>query len=147
MLLKQPRNVPIHGGKYRLAYTYRYYGDGYTIIVPVGTITDGASVPRCLWSISGIMPDGLIRAGALLHDYLYGNGGIVPGCTKRFSRKEADLLFYHVNREAGCSWWTSIRAYRAVRWFGWMGAWKKAKEGQNDEMDKPCSDAAVPRAD
>jgi len=111
-------------------YTYRRVIEGsrrvsFQIIVPLGFQWDGASVPRFLWSLSGIRPDGLVRAAALVHDYLYRKpkSGNVGGSYKIFTRKEADVLFRDMIREAGGSWWTASKAYWAVRAFGWM-AWK-----------------------
>jgi len=128
-MLEQPDARPIEGGKYRLHDAYTYVArpittrKGFVITVPEGFVWDGASVPQFLWSISGIRPDGLLRAAALVHDYLYRHSGDAEGASKLFTRKEADVLFYDMIREAGGGWWTAIRAYRAVRLFGWW-AWK-----------------------
>ena len=135
-MLEPPDARPIAGGKYRLHGDYTYESLGptpFTMTVPDGFIWDGSSVPRFLWTISGITPDGLMRAGALIHDYLYRNGGVVSTCTVKFSRKDADVLFYTINRQAGCNWWTAIRAYRAVRLFGWL-AWRKPSNGRKDVL-------------
>jgi hypothetical protein len=103
----------------------------WNLVIPKGFEWDGASVPRFLWSLSGIRPDGLLRAAALVHDYIYRSKGRGVGWDREtgnplgwlFTRKEADVLFYDMIREAGGGWWTAIRAYRAVRMFGWL-AWK-----------------------
>lgn len=46
--------------------------DGVNLVtVPVGALTDLASVPRILWNIPNLDPDGVSRAPAGLHDWLY----------------------------------------------------------------------------
>ena len=51
----------------------------YRISIKKGFTHDGASVPRLLWSITGIRPDGPIRAGALVHDWIYIHAGRLQG--------------------------------------------------------------------
>jgi hypothetical protein len=43
----------------------------YRIRVPKGVRTDIASVPRLVWTLSGLTPDGLYRNAALIHDIIY----------------------------------------------------------------------------
>ena len=51
--LQLPRGTfDLHGGVRR------------RILIPKGFVYDGASVPRLVWTLSGILPDGLIRAAA-----------------------------------------------------------------------------------
>lgn len=46
--------------------------DGVNLItVPVGALTDLASIPRILRNIPNLDPDGVSRAPAVLHDWLY----------------------------------------------------------------------------
>lgn len=123
---------------YRLEKEYRYMWmtDAWRmIIVPKGLIYDGASVPRIAWTVSGILPDGLLRAGALIHDFLYMNRGSLPPqnfkrlvngqwetCTEILTRKQCDDLFASVLREADYPAWKIEIAYWAIRAFGWY-AW------------------------
>ncbi len=122
MSLDQPDIRPILGGKYVLHGDYNYevmsLHPGFMIEVPDGFRYDGASVPRFLWSLSGIRPDGIIRAAALIHDFVYRN----KGWDGLLTRKEADQLFRIMIRQAGGSWWKAWKAYRAVRLFGRL-AW------------------------
>lgn len=123
MTLEQPDIRPTGPGEYTLYTEYRY--DKKTVPyrmlwIPAGFKYDGASVPRFLWSVSGIRPDGLIRAAALIHDFIYR----YAGWNGLYTRKQADALFRHIIREAGLGWWTAVRAYRAVRLFGWI-PWRK----------------------
>lgn len=75
----QPSNLPVADGTYRLLDTYHYCwdlnGQQSRITVPEGFTYDGASVPRLAWTLSGITPDGLIRAAALIHDWIYNHAG------------------------------------------------------------------------
>ena len=141
MPLKQPLIVPIKGDRYELFVDYRYEwkADKYPLQqlhIPKGFKYDGASVPQIGWSITGIRPDGLNRAAALVHDYIYRYQGKLPrgrhlyqdGASMKFSdhvwtRKEADRLFCRLLCEAGVGKWTSRIMYYAVRSFGWT-AWK-----------------------
>ena len=128
MALKQPICGIVTEGpftsQYVLSEDYTYRFGGCDITVPEGFIWDGASAPIR----SGIRKDGLIRAAALIHDYLYRNGGrIAPRVV--LSRKQVDGLFRMMMREAGMSWWKAKKAYLAVQWFGWL-AWNKHKRNR-----------------
>ncbi len=125
---------------YRLEedYAYSWRGkDGYMrrLCVPAGFIYDGASVPQIVWTVSGIPPDGLHRAAALIHDYLYVYRGSPPRGTYQklingnwydlewtWKRHEADKMFCRIMRESGVDRGKRRMAYRAVRLFGGM-AW------------------------
>lgn len=85
--------------------------NGY--IIPVGFVTDFASVPRSLWNI--LPPIGKHNRAALLHDYLY---------TENIgSRKKADELFLAVMIEDGVSVFTAWIMYLGVR-IGGSKAWR-----------------------
>lgn len=87
---------------------------GRTIVVPAGFICDGASIPRALWTV--IAPSDLSECAWLLHDWLYRYGA-----SEGWTRKEADRLFYRINREQKESRFKSWLAYRGVR-LGGSGA-------------------------
>lgn len=118
-MITQPDMRPIAGGKYRLAQPFNTRWRHHVFKIPAGTITDGASVPRLFWTISGLRPDGLIRAAALIHDVLYRHRGAVDAeylsPWRRFSRAEADLVFLELMRAAGMAGWRARLAWRAVR--------------------------------
>lgn len=80
--LKQPLMIPISARKYELVEDYEcYWNDGgvvHRLRIPKGNVSDGASIPRMFWGLIGLRPDGLIRAGALIHDYLYAYKGVLP---------------------------------------------------------------------
>lgn len=100
------------------------YSDGGTLIhIPQGFTFDLASVPRAFWRV--IAPFELSVEGALVHDWLYRNGGAPPYVMpyRTFSREEADRLFGKIMEDEGVPGWRRALAYRAVRWFGGR-AWK-----------------------
>lgn len=83
------------------------------VVVPAGTTTDGASIPRFLWFVCG-HPHEVPRAyAALFHDWCYRNGwkcGI--------DRKTADKCYYALERHFGISVWRAGIEYQALRFFG-----------------------------
>ncbi|HWL54266.1 MAG TPA: DUF1353 domain-containing protein [Chthoniobacteraceae bacterium] len=143
--MNQPLNIPIKDG-YRLEcdYIYRWVDEGriYRIVVPAGFICDGASVPRFLWTLIGATPDGLNRAAALVHDFIYRNSGVLPNGSfweeapggrlialidMPWTRVQADKLFARILREAGVPRLRRRLMYRGVRLGGWM-SWHKRKK-------------------
>jgi hypothetical protein len=138
--LEQPLNRPVGERAYELVadWTYEWKHDGIRrrITVPKGFVCDGASVPRLVWTLTGILPDGLIRAAALVHDWLYKHQGRLPlGSYQEFrdgawagldwvvSREVADRLFARIMREAEVRKVRRRMAYVTVRACGWW-AWR-----------------------
>jgi len=135
--LQQPLNRPVGERAYELVadWTYEWKHDGIRrrITVPKGFVCDGASVPRLVWTLTGILPDGLIRAAALVHDWLYAHHGRPPSRSYQefrrgrwvamdavWSRAEADRLFARIMRDAGLGKARRRIAYLGVRVFaGW----------------------------
>lgn len=63
------------------------------VIVPAGYLTDGASVPRMLWSL--IPPWGKYGQAAVLHDYLCDYGKIIDKDKPVYiTRKQIDEIFF-----------------------------------------------------
>ena len=101
-------------------------GVRYTLFVPPAFVSDGASVPRLAWTGSGLTPDGLVRAAAQVHDFIYAHRGkvmcqkLTDGVTYQLSldRKSADKIFLDLMLAATVSKIRSKLAYRAVRVFG-----------------------------
>lgn len=135
----QPENIPLPQGNYMLTesfvYVWRAVGSGaFKIIVPRGFKYDGASVPRALWSILGVSKDGIHRAAATVHDFLYSRKGAVHGsryarsrwrtCRFKITRKQADVKFYQMLRDSGVGRVRAKAMYWAVRVFG-GSSWKK----------------------
>lgn len=108
---------------------WEYKGNHRLMYVPCGYIYDGASVPRIAWTISGLRPDGEIRAASLVHDVLYrSKGGTkdLEGCRLEnangnnvlVTRSEADWVLREFMKFAGMKAWHCFRAWYAVRMFG-----------------------------
>ena len=117
----QPDLRPYKRRKYKLNGNYSITvvdekGEVSYITVPDGFISDGASVPRLTWTLSGLTPDGLIRGGALVHDLMYRRNGNISK-DLHISRKDCDKIFYDLMRAAVLSRYRSYIAYRAVRLF------------------------------
>ena len=109
-------------------------GSGETINVPVGFITDFASVPRLLW---WLFPKwGKYGNAAIIHDYLYWQ--------QKYTRKRADEIFLEGMGVLNVNKYVKCALYYAVRWFGCC-AWasnKKAKE-QSSGYDKNKADTLI----
>lgn len=137
-LLRQPAITPIPDNLYRLddhyVYEWTLAGIRRRMIVKKGFIFDGASVPRLAWTISGIVPDGLHRAGVLLHDWIYRDKGHLPSDSyfhyvepdgwmpllAQWSRKDADRMLGRLMKEAGVSRSRRFIIYWGARLFGWI---------------------------
>ena len=104
-------------------FTYKVFNSTAMITVPVGYITDFASIPRLCWRLIG-HPAGKYGKAAVIHDFLYSS--------HRYNRKRSDEIFYEAMGVSGVVLWKRKIIYRAVRMFG-MFAWKKAGKGRNDD--------------
>ena len=78
------------------------------IRVPVGFVTDFASIPRFFWRI--LPPTGQYGKAAVIHDYLYNS--------HETSRETADKVFLEGMAVLGVPAVTRNIMYRAVRMFG-----------------------------
>lgn len=108
-----PLQVEVIGDlQFRLLTPFDYHVGEYpsdeVITVPVGFVTDFASIPQALWSI--LPPHGIYAKAAIVHDYLYEHG------TK--GRKYADDVFDEGMKVLGVPDFTRRSMYRAVRLFG-----------------------------
>lgn len=87
------------------------------LTIPVGFVSDGASIPRFWWG--RVQPfDGRYLRAFLKHDYLY------SALNTTVSRAEADKLLYDDLRSYGMGYITANEVYYAVRAFGgscWKG--------------------------
>lgn len=83
--------------------------------VPCGYETDLASIPRILWTL--LPPFGRYSQAAVIHDYLYETKGI----DGKYTRYEADKLFYKLMLKYGTYKWKAVIMFLAVRAFG--GRW------------------------
>lgn len=85
--------------------------DGRRWDAPKGTVINGASIPRTLWSSIGSPYTGDYRRAAVVHDAAVGRADV--------SRKEADAMFYVACLAGGCSPLQAKLLYAGVR----VGAW------------------------
>ena len=116
-----------------LVYTVPSTGEYY--IIPKGYKTDGASIPRYLWSAEGSPFTGKYRDAAVIHDYLCSaendareevklNGFYKDGTSIAFvSWQKACAIFHEAMLEAGCSKFDACKKATGVYLFG--PHWKK----------------------
>lgn len=95
--------------------------DGYTIVVPKGYRSDGASVPRGLWNLFPV--NGRYLPAAIVHDYIY-----TDMCSV-FTKKQADQIFADIMDELDVPKW-KIKLMHAGVSIGGKGGWK-----DNDDDD------------
>ena len=77
---------------------------------PVGSVIDGASIPRPLWTLVGSPYTGDYRRASIVHDVACDRAG--SDITKR---RAADRMFYHACRAGGCSVREATILYLGVR--------------------------------
>ena len=100
------------GTKWIVQRAFSYYvGDeknNDVITIPVGHVTDFASIPRALWAI--LPPFGRYTQAAVVHDYL---------CDKRTrSSTETHKIFMQAMEVLGVSRWKRYPMYYGVRCCG-----------------------------
>ncbi|MBA3609487.1 MAG: DUF1353 domain-containing protein [Verrucomicrobiota bacterium] len=84
---------------------------GYVWVAPAGSVVDGASIPRPLWTLMGGPFEGKYRYASVLHDVAYTIQNRPP--------KEADRMFYHAMRCSGVGPIEAKTLYFALLRFGW----------------------------
>jgi hypothetical protein len=100
----------VHGG-YRLIIPLVYWSDilNDCVVVPIGFMTDFASIPRIGRIL--ITGHGKDRWAAVVHDYLY---------SIKHDRKQADDIFLEALEASGVGLIKRRVMYRAVRTGGWF---------------------------
>ncbi|SDE20659.1 DUF1353 domain-containing protein [Desulfuromonas thiophila] len=109
-----------------------------------GEITDGASIPRLVWSVLGLAPHGVMDTPALFHDLIYRHRGRMPAgvyqvrdgavwrdCREPIGRGLADALLRGLCekfriRQAALVW-------AGVRVGGWW-AWLRDDRGRMERL-------------
>ncbi len=77
---------------------------------PIGSIIDGASIPRALWTLVGSPYVGDYRRASIVHDVACDIAGTdVP------ARRAADRMFYEACRAGGCTVRQATILYLGVR--------------------------------
>jgi hypothetical protein len=94
---------------------------GVVWVAPIGSVVDGASIPRYLWSIMGGPFEGKYRNGSVLHDVAYGE--------HNRQWEDCDRMFYNAMRCSGVSAVEAKTIYYALYKFGhhWKFPIKRAK--------------------
>jgi hypothetical protein len=104
---------------------YVQLSNGDKICIPVGYVTDFASVPPILWSL--FPPIGKYNRAALIHDYLYDTQYKQRELGEHNARKFADSEFLRIANESDPNSKTRhYIMYLVIRWFG-KTAWKSLK--------------------
>ena len=83
------------------------------LCIPVGFVTDLASIPRLLRNIPMLDPNGLSRRPAAMHDFLYGSR-----IGRRFGKQFADSFLRSALLAEGASQGTAGAFYWGVHLFG-----------------------------
>jgi hypothetical protein len=117
-------------GRNMILVTELRYTDpkGEVWVAPAGSVTDGASIPRYLWSVMGGPFEGQYRNAAVLHDVAYGE--------HNRPWQDCDRMFYYAMRCSGVNAVEAKTMFYALFKFGhhWKFPIKKAKpvkyEGQ-----------------
>jgi hypothetical protein len=107
-----------------------------SVSVPVGFVTDFASIPRVFWTL--LPPDGEYTYPAILHDYLYWR--------QATSRGDADLIFKLAMGEFGIKPAVVETIYAAVRLGGgtaWDGNAKLKQAGEKRVLKRFPDDPRV----
>lgn len=84
---------------------------GMVWVAPAGSVIDGASIPRTLWSLMGGPFEGKYRNASILHDVAYTLQNRPP--------RECDRMFYDAMRCSGVGPIESKTMYYALLRFGW----------------------------
>ena len=94
---------------------------GNVWVAPIGSVVDGASIPRYLWSIMGGPFEGRYRNASVLHDVAYGD--------KKRPWQDCDRMFYYAMRCSGVSAVEAKTMFYALYKFGhhWKFPIKRAK--------------------
>jgi hypothetical protein len=94
---------------------------GLVWIAPIGSVVDGASIPRYLWSVMGGPFEGKYRNASVLHDVAYGE--------HNRPWQDCDRMFYYAMRCSGVSGAEAKTMFYALYRFGhhWKFPIKRAK--------------------
>ena len=110
---------------------------GVLWVAPIGSVVDGASIPRYLWSIMGGPFEGQYRKASVLHDVAYGE--------KKRPWQDCDRMFYYAMRCSGVSAVQAKTMFYALYRFGHH--WKfPIKRGKPVKFEGQTVARAIPRA-
>lgn len=130
------------GTAHPLPLEFIHEGRRYSWILEKGFVTDGASIPRIFWTLTGVLPTGAHLEAAVFHDIGYQRQGNFTGLSsklmqkehsdglgwmpsvRKWTRAELDNLFHAIMVYSDVTGWKRALIYRGVALFG-----KKAWEG------------------
>ncbi len=109
--------LPLRGefvgkGQWKLTEPFKYVNPPVDLEVPVGFITDGASIPWLARLLIGSPWGGKYAKAAVPHDYRY--------YTQTIPRRKADKQFIDGMDILGVAFWKKRVMYRSVRLGGWI---------------------------
>jgi hypothetical protein len=95
--------------------------NGVVWVAPAGSVVDGASIPRSLWTFMGGPFEGKYRNASVLHDVAYSMQNRPP--------QECDRMFYSAMRCSGVGALEAKTMYFSLLRFGqhWKFSVKRAK--------------------
>lgn len=100
------------GRSMTLLHDFQYTDpNGVAWVAPAGSVVDGASIPRPLWTLMGGPFEGKYRNASVLHDVAYTMQNRPP--------KECDRMFYHAMRCSGVGAIEAKTLYYSLLRFGW----------------------------
>lgn len=93
---------------YKLNHSHTFIFNDARITIPKGFTTDGASIPKAVWSIIGSPFTPRFIEAAIVHDFC---------CVNQFDGDGRDILFYETLIRNGVKTWRAKAMYWAV--VGW----------------------------
>ena len=111
-------------GRNMILVTELRYTDpkGEVWVAPVGSVTDGASIPRYLWALMGGPFEGQYRNASVLHDAAYEK--------KNRTWQDCDRMFYYAMRCSGVNAVEAKTMYYALFKFGIIGSFQSKRRSR-----------------
>ncbi len=102
-----------------LLETIEFFYGNMKYVIPVGFVSDGASIPRLFWRILDPRINSKTLKPSIRHDFVYRTPSV------RITRKQADKMYYRELRENDYSRCKCILVYLGVRLGGWLSYKKR----------------------
>ena len=110
-----PYKVPGKDGFFTIPVDFTYTDPhGKKWVAPANTITNGASIPRSLWSITGHPLSDKFRNAAIIHDAYSGRANVGHARHYTQPRDSTNRMFYYACRACGSSSIQAKTMYAAV---------------------------------
>lgn len=136
MKLPQPIIRPATDSLYELVEDYVIEHKKLRYTIKKGFRTDGESIPRPMWIVTGHPFQGAGLPAAIVHDILYGSEAV--------KREQADLIFKQLLERGGVNWFRAMMRYRALRTFGGL-TWATHTDATRAAARKYLTIEAVPK--